>query len=268
MKHLYTIISAIAISLVLASCQEKYDMIPVPEAPEAPEEPSDPKGRFEMIYFVGSYTDWNFEPMRRDALNPDIFRYGRELTGDPGEFKFGTEAGSWDNHFHPTVADASYTHTEIMLGEAQGDLKWKLNPEETNLTYKMVINVKEGEESFTMTEFSPYSLIYMVGDATPNGWNMDDATALTPAEGNPHLFTWTGTLQAGEMKFTCDKQSDWGGAFFMPYQADLEPNGEVQQMRFSPSGDGGADDKWKIGETGTYNIELNQLQETVKITRQ
>ncbi len=27
-----------------------------------------------------------------------------------------------------------------------------------------------------MTEFTPYEQIWMIGDATPNGWSLDDAT--------------------------------------------------------------------------------------------
>lgn len=229
------------------------------------EEPEQPEGRFETLYFVGSYTDWNFEAMRRDALNPNVFRYGREFKGEPGEFKFATQAGSWDNMIHPTVPDASYTHPEIMIGEEAGDFKWKLNPEETNLVYKMVVDVTEGTETFSMTEFSAYSTIYMVGDATPAGWNVTDATPLDPVTDDPYTFTWTGELQVGNLKFTCDRQADWGGAFFMAYEPELEPDGSAQQMRFSPAGDGGADDKWKIKTAGTYTIVLNQLQETLTI---
>ena len=42
--------------------------------------------------------------------------------------------------------------------------------------------------------------LYMIGDATPNGWSMDNATALTKDSANPYLFTYEGELKAGNLK--------------------------------------------------------------------
>ncbi len=87
------------------------------------------------------------------------------------------------------------------------------------------------------------------------------------AGSDPYKFTWTGTLKEGEMKFTCDKQSDWNGAWFLASQNGMEPTGDQEQMIFSPSGSN-PDNKWKITTAGTYTIELDQLQETVIIKKQ
>ena len=114
--------------------------------------------------------------------------------------------------------------------------------------------------------FTPYAMIYMVGDATPSGWSIDNATPLT-ATADPNKFTWTGTLNAGELKFTCDKQSDWNGDWFLANQNGIEPSGDIEQMLFSAKG-ANPDNKWKITTAGTYTIELDQLQQTVKIKKQ
>ena len=42
-------------------------------------------------------------------------------------------------------------------------------------------------------------MIYMVGDATPAGWTIGDATPMQTTD-NPYVFTWKGTLNAGELK--------------------------------------------------------------------
>ena len=42
--------------------------------------------------------------------------------------------------------------------------------------------------------------LYMVGNSTPNGWNIDYPTPLTPTEEDPLVFTWEGLLYKGEMK--------------------------------------------------------------------
>jgi len=45
------------------------------------------------------------------------------------------------------------------------------------------------------------SILYIIGDASPNGWNADNATEMNPASGEPGGFVWTGSLTAGEIKF-------------------------------------------------------------------
>ena len=44
------------------------------------------------------------------------------------------------------------------------------------------------------------STLFMVGDATPNGWSIDAPTPLTASEEDPLVFTWEGGLKTGEMK--------------------------------------------------------------------
>ncbi len=72
-------------------------------------------------------------------------------------------------------------------------------------TYRVTISlVQEGEI---------YSAIYMVGDATPAGWNIGAPEPMIQDAENVNLFTWQGDLFAGELKFStftgdwCD--GDW-----------------------------------------------------------
>ena len=224
--------------------------------------------RFTNIYFVGSFNNWSFEPMIQDAVNPNVFKLGREMNWNGGgDFKFGSVSGSWDKMIHPTIANAPYTHTQVMFDDT-GDYKWVLTQAECNKPYKMILDVTEGSEKFTMKPFVPYTSIWMVGSATPNGWDLGNSTALIPVEGNPYKFTWTGILNSGELKFSLDRKSDWSGAWFLASEGGLVPNGNEQQMIFSLSGDGGKDNKWQINDAGSYKIELDQLKELVKITKQ
>ena len=56
------------------------------------------------------------------------------------------------------------------------------------------------------------STLYMVGDATPNGWSIDAPTALEASKEDPLVFTWEGTLNAGEMKL-CLTSGSWDAPF-------------------------------------------------------
>jgi hypothetical protein len=98
---------------------------------------------------------------------------------------------------------------------------------------------------------------------------------------DPMFFTWTGNLQAGELKFSLDKQSDWNGAWLMCAAGnDVAPTGseehallinksdEYQKEQYPDCNIGDVDQKWKITSSGTYTITVNQLKETVTIVKQ
>lgn len=226
--------------------------------------------KYQNIYFVGSFTGWGFEPMIQDPINPFVFRYGAVLNWtDGGEFKFGTQSGSWDNMYHPTMANAPYTHTAVTQS-ADGDNKWLLTQSQCGKAYKMSLDITEGTEVFTMNEFTPYAGLYLVGDATPSGWDINNATTMKSVTGDPYTFTWTGTLNAGEMKISCDKKGDWMGAWFMPAINGTAPTGQSEIITFvdkSIATNGDIDRKWNIANAGSYTIELNQLKETIIIKK-
>lgn len=59
------------------------------------------------------------------------------------------------------------------------------------------------------------STLFMVGDATPNGWSIDDPTPFTQNADDPMLFTWEGTLNMGEMKL-CLVAGSYDNPFIRP----------------------------------------------------
>ncbi|MDP4276832.1 MAG: SusF/SusE family outer membrane protein [Bacteroidota bacterium] len=226
--------------------------------------------KYEKIFFVGSFTNWGFVEMRRDPSNSYIFRYGAVLNyNGGGEFKFATAENSWDNMYHPTIANAPYTHSEAMQND-NGDYKWNIPQADCGKAYKMALNITEGSESLTMSVFTPYETLYLVGDATPSGWSIDKATAMTKTD--DYTQTWTGQLTAGDMKITCDKQGDWMGAWFMAAANGEVPTGSEQYMTFvdkiHDSKMAEVDRKWKIKDAGTYKITCNQLTESITIAKQ
>jgi hypothetical protein len=230
--------------------------------------------KYENIYFVGSFTGWSHVAMKQDVINPFIFRFGDVIEwNDGGEFKFGTASGSWDDMYHPTIANAPYTHSEVMQS-GEGDHKWLLSEAESGKPYKLYLDITEGEEKMVMSEFSPFENMYLVGSASPSGWDLGNASPMTIDAENPYGFIWTGALTAGELKFSCDKQSDWNGAWFMPVEANKMPTGEVEDMLFTDKSSPeyadymDVDMKWNIQTAGTYTITLDQLKETVRIVKQ
>lgn len=237
------------------------------------------KARFEELYFVGDDSGWGFEPMTVDPIDPYLFRIGRVFNKE-GEFKFGTASNSWENMYKALNANASYTDEGMeFISGYDPDNKWYLQSNEAGKAYKICVDIREDKERMMMREFTPYEMIYLIGDATPGGWSMDDATAMTADASDPYTFTWTGSLGTGELKFTCDKQSDWNGAWFLASEDGKAPTGGEEQMLFidKSSADcaaqykdisvGGVDQKWKVQEAGTYTITLNQLTEKITIAK-
>jgi len=100
------------------------------------------------------------------------------------------------------------------------------------------------------------STLYMVGDATPNGWSLDAATPLAASEEDPLVFSWEGPLNPGEMKL-CLSTSSWDVPFIRPQNADEEINKNgLSDVTFTMHA-GDPDDKWKVTEAGVYNLRFD-----------
>lgn len=213
------------------------------------------------LWFVGNPTGWSFEPMTVNPLDPFVFHFNADLSAG-GEFKIGTAAGSWDAVFYRPPVDLTPEGTDLDVDKWAGnpDNKWDI----TGGVYKIKLDTREMK--IDIVPFTPYAMVYLVGDATPAGWDIGNATPMT-ATADPNKFTWTGNLSTGEMKFTLDKQSDWNGAWFIASEADKTPTGQEEQMIYNYPG-AGVDYKWKITNAGTYTIELDQLKETIVIEKQ
>ncbi len=236
---------------------------------------------FDQIYFVGNASNWGFVPMKKDILDPYLFRFSKFFEiGKGGEFKFGTSEGSWENMYKAKNANAAYTDKVVEFVKGfDPDNKWVLKDEECGKAYKICLDIRSGKERMMMSEFTPYEMIYLVGDASPAGWSIGGATPMQATD-DPYVFTWRGALNMGELKLTCDKKEDWNGAWFMPAEADKQPTGETEPMLFLDKSDeafkaqyldvmvGGIDQKWKITAAGSYLITLNQLEETISIVKQ
>ena len=109
------------------------------------------------------------------------------------------------------------------------------------------------------------STLYMVGDATPNGWSLDAATALTPTDEDPLVFSWEGPLNVGEMKL-CLATGSWDNPFIRPQNAGEEINKKGLTDETFKMHAGDPDDKWKVSEAGIYNLRFDLRNWTMSAT--
>lgn len=106
------------------------------------------------------------------------------------------------------------------------------------------------------------STLFMVGDATPNGWSMDNPTPFTQNADDPMLFTWEGTLNMGEMKL-CLQSGSWDNPFIRPAN-NLEAisKSNISGQTFAMWA-GDPDNKWKVTDAGKYRLTFDMRNWTM-----
>lgn len=105
----------------------------------------------------------------------------------------------------------------------------------------------------------------MIGDATPGGWSMDDATAFTRSADNKYLFTWEGNLSTGDMKACLQPDGTFSCPFLRPSSGNCEisRNGVAAPDFIYTTG---PDDKWKVTEAGRYRLTFDLQNWTIAAT--
>lgn len=219
---------------------------------------------YAKLWVVGDATPngWdinNPNEMKIDPTNAFQFKYNEVLKA--GEFKIPTTTGNWGtDYFMPPANHPAITSTAVQLiAGGQPDNKWQII---TPGAYKILLNISSSP-SIKITPFTPYTELWMVGDATPAGWNIDAPVAMTPTSGNQYEFTYTGELKVGEFKIPT-ATGNWGTDYFMP---PVNGAGAAETNAVFIRG-GNPDNKWKITEAGNYKVTLNQLYETIYIVKQ
>ncbi|HEY8661436.1 MAG TPA: SusF/SusE family outer membrane protein [Hanamia sp.] len=217
---------------------------------------------YQRLWMLGDAipSGWNInspDEMRVDSSNLFVFKYNEVLA--VGEFKIPTATGNFTTDYYmPLTNHPALTSTDVQLvHNGSPDLKWQItNPG----PYKITLDLQNA--TINIKPFTPYTQIWMVGDATPVGWNINSSQALTPDPSNPYIFTYTGPMLAGEFKFPL-ATGNWGCDYFMP-EINHQDLGS-QRVKFVPGGS--PDNKWQITVPGNYKITLNQLKETIDIVK-
>lgn len=106
--------------------------------------------------------------------------------------------------------------------------------------------------------------LYIVGDATPAGWNIDAPTKLTRSEDNKFIYTFTGHLNTGEFKAPLTT-GNWGCNYVMPISngCKITHNG-VEDSKFQVVPNGDPDLKWRVEEAGDYVLTFDLANYTIE----
>ena len=231
-------------------------------------EVKDAEPDFEELYIVGdaSASGWNIaspEAFTQSETNPFIFTYEGILT--PGSLKFSTYTGDWCDAEWLNAPEASLpvaptTGFIVTQGCDGPDNQWVVT-EETQGLYKITVDMEA--ETVSFEELTPeFSELYIVGDATPSGWNIASPEAFTQTA-NPFIFTYEAYLKPGNLKIStytgdwCDDK--WLHAAEAGQSISAAAGFEVFQ------GCEGPDNQWTVTEDteGNYLVTVNLYEQTI-----
>ena len=227
----------------------------------------------------GEGTDWlkynNFVRMERDRDNADLFHFRGYMEraqwgNEPGMFKILTKHG-WGTEFHPgesNVALTSYT-----IGQAQtmtldgNDTKWEL-PENGSGNGYWEFTVDPVNKTMTVNSFTHdfdyFTEMYLVGAAMPGGWEAADAVTMTRTSRG--VYTWTGTVKAGDFK-VIRKKNFSSGCYVANTENEAIVLGTANNLKYERNymlHGSGNDYKFVIGEADankevTITMDLNTM---------
>jgi hypothetical protein len=97
-----------------------------------------------------------------------------------------------------------------------------------------------------------YDRLWIVGDATPSGWDVDNPREMTIDPDNSFQFKYNESLTAGEFKIPTTLHN-WSTDWFMP----PTNNPPLTSTAVTIIQGGSPDNKWRITTPGLYKILLN-----------
>jgi hypothetical protein len=212
------------------------------------------------LYLIGDATPNGWSLDRATPMTMDMTQFSRFYwTGklNKGEFKLLTTNTDWLPCYVCDTTNAAkmvYRETD----ESYPDIKWRIDK---GGNYRIEADVQAKTITLTYQGGELYSHIYMIGDATPGGWSWDNITEMQHPETN--LFTWQGSLGAGQIKFPTELKSDWSGEMLYAPVPDCAPAvGGTFEARV-----GGPDNKWLISAPGEYEIRININDTTISFVK-
>ena len=126
--------------------------------------------------------------------------------------------------------------------------------------YDIVCDVNNKTITLTKSAYqdahAKHAELWMIGDATPNEWQIDKGVLLTQDAENPMVYTATAELKEGEFKFIVNK---YMGFDQTAYVKDAADDSKVVY--------GGDDNKWNITEAGIYDVKLNLANMTITVAK-
>ena len=265
LNHLFSTLVGIVLTVGFTACEGEKDLIIIEG--ELPIKTS-------TLYMVGDATPngWDIgSPTALQVSAEDALTFSWEGELRTGELKLCLTTGSWDAPFirpevnGTAISKSNISNAKFAMHAGDPDDKWRVADAGK---YRLTFDLRHwtmsteflAEPEAPSKEPIVAEALYMVGDATPAGWNIDAPTTLTRQ--SQYVFVYEGTLTTGEMK-ACTQTSDWGAPFIRPTfgGCKISKNGvESADFIYTTS----PDDKWQIVEAGLYRLTFDLEHYTIR----
>lgn len=222
------------------------------------------------LFMIGEATDggWSWDDatvIESTPENEDIFVW--EGTLSRGSLKASPVRDFEAPFYRPSYADCEISESGVasrdMVFTASPDNQWKVV---VAGKYRLTFNIADMTfDAVYIGASETRQPLYMIGDATPGGWSLDDAAEYTPVDGSDGEYTWTGELNLGTFKLCTIK--DFTAPFYRPSSSDCTVSGagvSAPDMIYTAD----PDDKWTVTEKGIYKITVNIKEMTIKAEMQ
>lgn len=184
-----------------------------------------------------------------------------------GDFKFINLLNTWDPCFNATIEDEGIVidQTHDLAYNEGGANDFKFFIAEAGF-YDVTVDLKKLTLVISKAELSTpdYSQVYLIGDAAPNGWANDKAETMELiSDAEDAIFSWSGPLKAGELKFINYLNS------YNPSFTATTPDEDVvfnQALDIVYNTDGNDDFKFVIPNAGLYTVTVDLKNLTMVIT--
>jgi len=209
-----------------------------------------PGPAYSQLFMVGSAAPngWDISNATELVQNPDnLYEFTYTGVMNAGEFKFPVNrSSSWGQDMYMRVDD---THIYLHHGGDPDDNKWSIDKKGY---YTITLNLLDLTISINRLE------LYMVGSATPIGWDIGNAVQMTEDSENGCIFKYTGPMVAGEFKLPVNRSSSWGQDMYMKVD---------DTHMYRHKGGDPDDNKWTLTEDGNYTIIANVEDLTISIQK-
>ncbi|WP_258105678.1 SusF/SusE family outer membrane protein [Marinoscillum sp. MHG1-6] len=242
----------------------------------------EPTASYTELYVLGSGTSggWDMSSpsaLTRNAGDTLVWEWQGDLS--VGELKFSTYkddvsadpyiTGDWllPASLNPTIVDGQANDLVIWDAVTEGaptgseDTKWQVD---VAGNYTITIDFNDSTVTFDLvTAKVGFEALYLVGSATPGGWDLGNKTAMTADVSNSALFTWQGALISGSMKIAAEN-ADFGSGQWIHPTTDGQALNETS-YEVIIAGTGGTDYQWQFdaGNEAVYKVTVDTENATI-----
>ena len=217
-----------------------------------------------QLFIVGSATPIGWNISNAIELSPSSNKVGTfiyEGLLSPGSFKFAvSNEGCWCQDFY-TKDPTNPLAIVHNIGGSGDDIQWEIT---TGGKYKIEVNLVELTIKIEESADPLFSQIWIVGDASPSGWDINTPQEFTRSS-NPFIFTYEAVFVPGDFKIFAGELGDWCGQWYRP----LVNGQDLSSTNVAQNSGCDTDNKWTIttANQGRYKITLDILNNTVKIEK-